>query len=121
MDREPAPMVADFASLIQHLHVHVALLEDRVVGYMVFYANGECMQLDNVAVFPEFAGQGIGKLLINFVESTATQQGLLAVELYTNEAMTENQVMYPKLGYTETAREQQEGFSRVFYRKALDR
>ncbi len=119
MDREPAPMVADFASLIQRQHVHVAVLNVAVVGYVVFYSKGKSMQLDNVAVNPKFTGQGIGKLLINFVESTASKQGLLAVELYTNVAMTENQVLYPKLGYSETARKQEDGFSRVFYRKKL--
>ncbi len=112
-------MVADFASLIQHRHVHVALLGGNIVGYVVFYTKGESMQLDNVAVSPEFTGQGIGKQLINFVETSASKQGLLAVELYTNVAMTENQVLYPKLGYTITAHKQQDGFSRVFYRKLL--
>ena len=121
MDREPAPMIADFASLIQNQHVYLALLNDAVAGFVVFYVSGECMQLDNVAVFPECAGQGIGKQLIKFVELTAAQQGLLAVELYTNEAMIENQVIYPKLGYVETGRQQQDGFNRVFYMKLLDR
>ncbi len=112
-------MVADFANLIQRGHVHVALVDSAVVGYVVFYVNSKSMQLDNVAVDPEFTGQGIGKQLINFVELTASKQGLLAVELYTNAVMTENQVLYPKLGYTITARKQQDGFSRVFYRKLL--
>lgn len=112
-------MVADFANLIRRRYVHVALLGGDVVGYVVFCTNGESMQLDNVAVNPEFTGQGIGKQLIKFVESAALKQGLLAVELYTNVAMTENQVLYPKLGYAETARKQQDGFSRVYYRKLL--
>ena len=120
MDREPAPMVADFANLIQRRYVHVALISGAVVGYVVFYLNDKSMQLDNVAVNPEFAGQGIGKQLISFVESTASKQGLIAVELFTNVAMTENQVLYPKLGYAETTRKQQDGFSRVFYRKRLN-
>lgn len=45
--------------------------------------------------------------------------GLPAVELYTNEAMTENQAIYSKLGYVETEKKHQDGFNRVFYRKSL--
>jgi len=117
MDREPAPMIADFASHIQNQEVHVALIDGQLVGYVVFYPNGQSMQLDNVAVLPNHAGQGIGKQLINHVEATAKQLGLQSIELYTNEAMTENQHLYPYLGYTETSRHQQNGFNRIFYKK----
>jgi len=104
MDREPAPMVADFAGLIQRQHVHVAVVDNAVVGYVVFYRDNNAMKLDNVAIHPDFAGCGIGKQLINFVESAAAKRGLAAVELYTNVAMTENQVLYPKNDCIRTAK-----------------
>ena len=72
-----------------------------------------------MAVLPTQTSKGIGKKLIEYVEHTARQQGLKAVELYTNEAMAENLVMYRKLGYLETERRQQAGFNRVFFRKAV--
>jgi hypothetical protein len=34
--------------------------------------------------------------------------------------MTENLTYYPRRGYTETHRMQQDGFQRVFFRKRLD-
>jgi GNAT superfamily N-acetyltransferase len=70
-------------------------------------------------VFPTHSGNGYGKKLIQFVEETALRQGLNAVELYTNEAMSENLAMYPKLGYVETERKEQDGYKRVFFRKSL--
>ena len=119
MGREPAPMIADFASQIELGQVQAALCESSFAGYVVFYCEGDHLHLDNVAVAPAHAGKGIGKRLIEYVEQTAHDKGLAAVELYTNEAMTENLAMYPKLGYVETERKQQDGFSRVFFRKPI--
>ena len=42
------------------------------------------------------------------------------IELYTNAAMRENVDYYPHLGYEETGRHEEDGFQRVFFRKALD-
>lgn len=64
-------------------------------------------------------GHGIGRALIAQVEATARKQGLAAVELYTNEKMTENLALYPRLGYRETGCHIEDGFARVFFRKDL--
>ena len=58
-------------------------------------------------------------MLMEYVEQTARTHGANAVELYTNETMTENLAMYPKLGYIEIVRKQQHGFNRVFFRKLM--
>jgi len=61
----------------------------------------------------------IGRALIAHVEAMALAAGTRAVELYTNVNMTENQTLYPRLGYSEISRGVEDGFERVFYRKAL--
>jgi ribosomal protein S18 acetylase RimI-like enzyme len=119
MHREPAPMQADFASQIARGSLYVALSGSSFAGYFVFYADGDHLHLENVAVLPEQAGKGIGKRMIEFVEQAARAKDLKAVELYTNEAMTENLAMYPKLGYVEFGRKRQAGFNRVFFRKPV--
>lgn len=119
MGREPAPMVADFASQIELGQVYVALRGELLAGYAGFYSEADHLHLENVAVDPSYAGQGIGKTLVEYVEQAARDKDLKAVELYTNEAMTENLAMYPKLGYVETERRQQAGFNRVFFRKPI--
>jgi hypothetical protein len=40
--------------------------------------------------------------------------------LYTNEVMTENLAIYARLGYHETARRTEGGYSRVFMTKELN-
>ena len=117
--REPAPMVANFAKQIDLSQVYTAHCKSLFAGYVVFYPEADHLHLESVAVDPSYAGQGIGKRLIEYVEQTARDNGLNAVELYTNEVMTENLTMYPKLGYVETERKQQVGFSRVFFCKPV--
>lgn len=119
MDQEPPPMVADFQQHIDLGHIHAAFYDSSFAGYVVFYPEREHMHLENVAIFPSRSGQGIGKMLVEYVEQAARKKGLVAVELYTNEAMTENLSMYPHLGYIETERKQQAGFNRVFFRKSI--
>ena len=117
--REPAPMVADFAAQIDQGWVYVATECAEIAGYVVFYPRGDHLHLENVAILPDRQGQGHGAGLIDFVEKTARKGGYAAVELYTNEKMTENLSYYPRRGYRELGRGSEDGFNRVFYRKEL--
>ncbi len=113
-------MAADFAAQIAAGLTHVCLGEDNAVqGYIVFYPQGNHMLLESVAVLPEAAGRGMGKALIAFCENEARRLGLSTVRLYTNEKMTANLSIYPRLGYTETGRCLEDGFKRVFFEKRL--
>lgn len=118
--RKPAPMLADFAAQIAAGHVHVATGSGGAFqGFIVFHAGPDHVLLENVAVLPQAAGQGIGKALIAFCEDAARERGIGTVRLYTNEKMTENLLIYPRLGYVETGRRTQDGFNRVFFEKRL--
>lgn len=117
--RPPAPMVADFAGLIENGSVHVLDDGGTVAGFAVFYRRGDHIHLENVAVHPAFQKRGHGVRLITYVERFGIEAGAAAVELYTNIKMTENLSLYPSLGYAETERRHEDGFDRVFFRKAL--
>lgn len=114
--KPPAPMVAEFETLVSAGQVVVACCNEQLAGYVVYYQLGDIMHLENVAVYPAFSGRGIGKSLIRTVENAARDSGLAAVELYTNVAMTENLLLYPALGYQEYDRRSEAGFNRVYYR-----
>ncbi len=118
--QKPAPMVADFAAQIAAGNVHVATnAQGDILGFIVFYEETGHIMLENVAVFPEAAGRGVGRKLIGFCEETARQRDLDAVHLYTNEKMTENFSIYPRLGYVEVGRRTEDGFKRVYFEKAM--
>lgn len=118
--RPPAPMAADYRALIAAGQVHVSLAGDgALLGFIVFRAEAGHMLLENVAVQPAAAGRGVGGALIRFCEDQARRLGLHAVRLYTNEKMSENLAIYPRLGYREVARRVEDGFARVFFEKPL--
>lgn len=77
------------------------------------------MLLDNVAVAPEAQGTGLGRRMLAFAERAAVEAGYGTINLYTNEAMTENIALYTRLGYAETHRAEEKGLRRVYMRKPL--
>lgn len=115
--RAPAPMVADFAGLIAKGHVYVT--GTPIKGFVVWYAQDTAMHLENVAIDPVAAGQGLGTALIGACEQAARKAGLAHVTLYTNEKMAGPLRLYPRLGYTEIARHEEAGFRRVYFEKTL--
>jgi ribosomal protein S18 acetylase RimI-like enzyme len=118
--RKPAPMVADFAAQIAAGVVYVATDDQATFqGFIVFYAEEGHILLENVAVLPSAAGRGVGKALISFCENAARQSGANAVHLYTNEKMTDNLSIYPRLGYVKVAQRTEDGFNRVYFEKSL--
>jgi len=117
--REPAPMTADYAALIGAGEVWLTRADDEVAGVLVLRLQPPALLVENVAVAPDRQGEGLGRALMAFAEDRARAEGLAEVVLYTNERMTENLRFYPALGYAETGRAVQDGFARVFYRKAV--
>ena len=117
--RKPWPMLQDYSMVIQSEHVVVAEADGEVAGVLVLAETSDGCLIDNVAVFPSRKGQGIGRALLIHAEQEAKARGHKSIYLYTNEKMSENIAMYVKAGYAEYERRQEEGFHRVFLRKAL--
>lgn len=117
--REPAPMGADYAALTAEGAVWVIRERKAIVGVLVLRPSPPDLLLENVAVTPAHRGRGLGRALIAFAEAHARGSGLEAVTLYTNERMTENLLLYPALGFTETGRRVEDGFARVYFRKRV--
>jgi ribosomal protein S18 acetylase RimI-like enzyme len=112
-------MVADFAGQIVNGVIHVVEDRRRVCGFIVLYPRGDHLHVENVAIDPAFQRHGLGTALLEFAEQQAHVHDRRAIELYTNEKMTENLEFYPRLGYVETGRSVEDGFSRVYFRKEL--
>ena len=64
-------------------------------------------------------GRGLGRLLLEHAERRTLELGLDRIRLYTHVTMVENQALYERTGYVETARRTEHGFTRVFYEKRL--
>jgi ribosomal protein S18 acetylase RimI-like enzyme len=117
MDRPPAPMLADYAAEVESGRLWVA--GEPVTGLIELIETGDSLHVANVAVHPSTQGTGLGRRLMEFAEEQARQRGLTRLDLYTNEVMTENQAIYARLGYRETARRTEDGYRRVYLAKTL--
>lgn len=118
--RAPAPMNANFAEQIATGQLLVAETDaGQFAGYIAFFPLDDYMHLDSIAVSKSAQNQGIGKQLLQQCEDSARKCGLKGVRLYTNEKMTANLTIYPHLGFRETERRHNEGYSRVFFEKTF--
>ncbi len=112
-------MTADYAQAVRERQVWTAIEDRQIVGFAVLIAKPGYLLLENVALLPAAQGRGIGARLLRLAEDHARRPRLSEIRLYTNEAMTENLAYYPRHGYAETHRAEQDGYRRVFFRKSI--
>jgi len=118
--KKPGPMNDDYAARIAAGQTWVSEQDGAIAGILVLEETPDGFLLDNIAVHPAHHGTGIGRALIVFAEAEARRRGYNSIYLYTHQTMTENITLYTRLGYAETARVEEKGFSRVYMRKPLD-
>lgn len=117
MDRPPAPMLRDYAPVIDAGTLWVT--GDPVTGLISLIPQGDSLLVENVAVSPRAQGTGTGRALMDFAERQARRLKAARLALYTNEVMTENQAIYAHLGYREVERKTVDGYRRVYMEKLL--
>lgn len=84
-------------------------------------AADDAVKVHNLVVAPAAQGRGLARVLMGVAEGCAREKGRAALTLFTNEKMVENLGMYPKMGFVEVERKEEDGFHRVFFRKTLAR
>lgn len=95
------PVGGDYATEIAQHPVRVADDRGQIVGALVLYPRRDHMLLANVAVHPDHQGQGIGRALLDWAESTARAEGYREMRLFTHQGMPENVALYERLGWVE--------------------
>jgi ribosomal protein S18 acetylase RimI-like enzyme len=113
----PQPMEADHAANVAAGKVFVT--GEPVVGLVVVEAFADHLFLDSIAVHPDAHGRGVGRRLLDFVDTHARALGLPEIRLCTNAMMWENRKMYPRFGYEVVERRVEGAYDRIHYRKRL--
>lgn len=117
---KPAPMLDDYASLIRAEAITAAIDSGgELAGLIVMWARADHWYVDNIAVWPERQGTGVGSVLLAHADDTARTAGFTEVRLYTNEAMVANTTYYEHRGYKETNRSDESGYRRIYYSRTL--
>lgn len=98
-------------------HTYVAEAEGRVIGLVtaveviaIGYPNGY-IKMNGLGVLPEFQRQGIGRMLMERVESLAKERGANAIGLASGIRRTGAHEFYERLGYSKTS---------YWFRKRID-
>jgi N-acetylglutamate synthase-like GNAT family acetyltransferase len=124
--KPPAPMLADYATLLGVARIWVLETADEskddapLVAMIVIVPHTDHVVVETVAVAPGAQGGGHGRRLLERAEHDAAELGVAEVRLSTNEAMTENLAYYPRRGYVETGRGLEDGYRRVFFSRTIN-
>ena len=109
------PMDADYSFEIKNYPTWVVESDGRILGGLIMEFENNVASIANIAVDPEFQGQGIGGELMKFAESIAGENHFTELRLATHVLLTENIALYRHLGWIETGRDE----SRVYMRKEI--
>ena len=111
------PMNVDYEEELRSYPVWIAESDKLLVGGLILMAEDEYMTIANIAIHPEFQGNGLGRGLMEFGEKQAKQKGYSELRLATHILLTENLSLYTHLGFSEFDRDE----SRIFMKKDISK
>ena len=71
----------------------------RVIGYIIFWAIGEDVQINNIAVHPDFRRLGIGERALRHAIAEVKFRGARLITLEVRPSNTAAMTLYKKLGF----------------------
>lgn len=80
-------------------HLVLALVDDNVVGCVLYQAEPDYVYLGRLAVLPSYRGCGIGTALIDYVEDCARAMAARRVRLGVRIALHHLRERYERMGY----------------------
>lgn len=119
MEGPPAPLLADYTKLCARGEVRVLRVGRRIVAVLHGDVVGDALQIETLAVHPDFAGRGCGNILLEWAVDLALMEGARAVTLYTNVVMHEARRFWTAMGFRETGRAWADGYDRIYFRRSL--
>lgn len=109
------PMDVNYEDEINEYPCWVAEHKGKVVGGLIMMFDKNHASIANIAVHPEFQGQGIGGGLMRFAEDTAKKKNFAELNLATHVLLIENISLYLHMGWTEVQRDN----TRVYFKKVI--
>ncbi|TPK64349.1 GNAT family N-acetyltransferase [Mesorhizobium sp. B2-4-15] len=97
--RGPLPMRADYDKAVAEHPFDLAVEADRIVGMIETMLADDHLWIENVCVWPQAQGRGIGGLLLQRAEQKALEAGRPELRLLTNGAFETNVSLYKRQGY----------------------
>lgn len=96
------PMQADYREEIDGYPVWVIEHQGQVVAGLIMVFEEKDATLANIAVHPDFQGEGLGKALMDVAEEEARNRGYSELSLATHRLFSENVAYYRRQGWVQT-------------------
>ena len=109
------PMEVNYSSEIRDYPTWVAESNGSIVAGLIMVFEDDFASIANIAVHPDFQGQGVGGGLMKFAETVAKEKASPELRLATHILLTENVSLYEHLGWSEIERDD----VRVYMKKNL--
>jgi ribosomal protein S18 acetylase RimI-like enzyme len=93
------PVLEGLAAAVDERRVWFVEDAAGISGVMILSVEGTQAMLENVAVAPRRAGEGLGRRLIDQAVAMAVQNGCTELRLNTHARMTANISLYEHLGW----------------------
>lgn len=77
----------------------VAAIDGKVIGYGGLWTILDEGHITNIAVHPEFQGQGIASLILHNLEVSCKEKGILSLTLEVRASNYKAQGLYSKFGF----------------------
>jgi GNAT superfamily N-acetyltransferase len=126
IDPSSSALLLTLPSLMEKARVekaYAAIESGRLLGCIFCKPEPpDCLYIGKLAVAPDTQGKGVGRLLLQAAEAQATVYGLSCLRLETRIELTENHLVFARLGFVRTAEGCHPGFARptfVEMRKTL--
>ena len=99
------PMDVDYSSEIRDYPTWVAESNGSIVAGLIMMFEDDFASIANIAVHPDFQGQGVGRELMKLAENVAKEEASPELRLATHILLTENISLYEHLGWSEIERD----------------
>jgi GNAT superfamily N-acetyltransferase len=96
---EDVPKIADLREVVAAERVWVTVVGAQIAGYITAEVIDGNAHVAQVSVAPDYAGRGIGRAMIEFVEAWGRSAGCPATTLTTFRHVPWNAPYYLRLGY----------------------
>ena len=84
-----------------HYEMYLLLLRDIPVGFIVMRWTGDQAEILNIAIAPEYQGQGLGRHLLSYVIDIVRNKRVLSLFLEVRFSNKKAQKLYNALGFNE--------------------
>jgi GNAT superfamily N-acetyltransferase len=117
--RKPLPMTVDYGIAVQSHMIDLCVVDQKIVALIEMIEEDDHLMIENLALLPQFQGQGLGSKLLHHAEKIALSLGLSMLRLLTNAKFDSNLMFYKRNQFIVDRQEPFMGGTIIHMRKTI--